>query len=55
MIVSVLEVVLSVIEVDTLVVFTEEFSVTLGLEVLLILEFKVELDSDSDSGLGIVG
>jgi hypothetical protein len=51
--VSVLEVVVSVLEVDALAVFTEEFSVTLELEVLPILESK--LDSDSDSGLGVVG
>jgi hypothetical protein len=43
---SVLEVVLSGIEVDALAVFTEEFSVTLELEVLPILESK--LDSDSN-------
>jgi hypothetical protein len=35
-------------EVDALVVFTEEFSVTLGLEVLPILESKLDSDSDSD-------
>jgi hypothetical protein len=50
-IVSVLEVVLSGTEVDALVMFTEEFSIALGLEVLPVLE----LDSDPDSGLGVSG
>jgi hypothetical protein len=40
-------------EVDALVVFTEEFSVILGLEVLPVLELELELDSDS--GLGVSG
>jgi hypothetical protein len=43
--------VLSGREVAALVVFTEEFSVTLGLEVLPVLELELELDSDS--GLGV--
>jgi hypothetical protein len=42
-------------EVDALVEFTEEFSVTLGLEVLPILELELELELDSDSGLGVSG
>jgi hypothetical protein len=55
--VSVLEVVLSGTEVDALVVFTEEFSITLGLEVLPVLELDSDpdSDSDSDSGLGVSG
>ena len=40
--VSVLEIVLTGTEVDALVVFTEEFSVILGLEVLPILELELE-------------
>jgi hypothetical protein len=53
--VSVLEVVLSGTEVDALVVFTEEFSVILGLEVLPVLELELDSDPDSDSGLGVSG
>jgi hypothetical protein len=53
--VSVLEVVLSGTEVNALVVFTEEFSVTLGLEVLLVLELDSDPDSDLDSSLEVSG
>jgi hypothetical protein len=55
--VSVLEVVLSGTEVDALVVFTEEFFVILGLEVLPVLELELDSDPDSDldSGLGVSG